>query len=137
MKTSTRAAIETIIADGYSRNDAEGLFFTLTEFVAADPRCGVDRAANTLTTFGFSDIVASNLVRAAMIELDRHDRCSQEYIDGVIAALKTVALSDDLNPEFIFSTTFTDLLLQAVNGDIDLNELARKELSGRSIEVER
>jgi hypothetical protein len=93
MKTSTRAAIETITADGFSSNDAQGLFSALTEFVAADARNGLksgalDRVASTLTTFGFSEIVALNLVRAAMIELDRHDRCSQEYIDGVAAALE-------------------------------------------------
>lgn len=45
-----------------------------------------------------------------------------------------VVLNDDLNPEFIFSTVATDLLVQAVNGKIDLKELAKKTLKNRGLD---
>ena len=44
-------------------------------------------------------------------------------------------LSDDENPKLIFAQTFTDLLVKAVNGGIDLNELAKKELKNRGLDT--
>lgn len=42
-------------------------------------------------------------------------------------------LSDDLNPEFIFCLTHSDLLLQALRGEIDLLALARQEMANRGL----
>lgn len=43
------------------------------------------------------------------------------------------AVSDDLNPQFIFSMTATELLLKIASGKIDAIDFARKELSNRGI----
>ena len=42
-------------------------------------------------------------------------------------------LPDDLNPEYIFSTTDASLLVNAINGKIDLNIIAIKELANRGL----
>ena len=47
---------------------------------------------------------------------------------------KTALNSDDLNLNFIFSTTFTDLLVEAVNKEIDLIALANHELQNRGLD---
>ena len=41
---------------------------------------------------------------------------------------------DETNPAFLYSLTATDLLLAIVNGLVDANELARKELAGRGLD---
>lgn len=43
-------------------------------------------------------------------------------------------LSDDENPDYMFSTTWTSLLVQAVNDKISLPTLARKELANRGLD---
>lgn len=43
-------------------------------------------------------------------------------------------LPDEINPQFLFSTTSTELLLQIANGEIDANELALQELRNRRID---
>ena len=40
---------------------------------------------------------------------------------------------DEMNPEFIFSTIKSELLAQAVRGEIDLNKLAKQELANRGL----
>jgi hypothetical protein len=42
--------------------------------------------------------------------------------------------SDELNPRFIFSLTHTDLLVKAINGKIDLTQLAMIELANRGLD---
>ena len=42
-------------------------------------------------------------------------------------------LSDDRNPEYIFTLTDTGLLLDIAAGKIDVQELVRKELAGRGV----
>jgi hypothetical protein len=42
--------------------------------------------------------------------------------------------SDDLNPNFILSTTATELLCDIVNGKIDPIALAKKELDNRGLD---
>lgn len=43
-------------------------------------------------------------------------------------------LPDEINPQFLFSTTSTELLLQIAVGEIDANELALQELRNRRID---
>lgn len=42
-------------------------------------------------------------------------------------------LCDDENPRFLFTMTFTTLLLQIAEGKIDARELAKKELANRGL----
>lgn len=42
-------------------------------------------------------------------------------------------IDDDRNPDFIFQLTHTDLLVQALRGEIDLLALARKEMIDRGM----
>lgn len=44
-----------------------------------------------------------------------------------------VDLPDELNPQFMFATTHTELLVQALNGEIDLEMLARQEMANRGL----
>lgn len=44
--------------------------------------------------------------------------------------------ADDINPRFIFSTTATALLLEALRGDFDLKQLIRRELANRGLNAE-
>jgi hypothetical protein len=46
---------------------------------------------------------------------------------------KTTTHNDELNPTYIFSLTFTKLLTQAIDGEIDLKELAAAELANRGL----
>ena len=41
---------------------------------------------------------------------------------------------DDLNPKFIFSTTATALLVEALKGGFDLKYLVRLELANRGVD---
>ena len=41
---------------------------------------------------------------------------------------------DDLNPKFIFSTTATALLVEALKGDFYLKHLVRQELANRGVD---
>jgi hypothetical protein len=43
-------------------------------------------------------------------------------------------MSDDKNPDFIFQLTHTELLVKAVNGEIDLKALAEAELQNRGLD---
>lgn len=52
------------------------------------------------------------------------DKTLEKYLNEV---------SDD-NPEHIFSSTSTNLLVKAVNGKIDLRKLAEKELYNRGLD---
>jgi hypothetical protein len=44
--------------------------------------------------------------------------------------------ADDINPRFIFSTTATALLVEALRGDFDLKQLIRRELANRGLNAE-
>jgi hypothetical protein len=50
-----------------------------------------------------------------------------QWIDGL-------DFSDDLNPKYIFTCTFTALLAKAANDEIDLKELAIAELRNRGLD---
>ncbi len=62
-----------------------------------------------------------------------------EKIRNLQAATKTGTIEanyeicDELNPAFLFSTTWTDLLTKIASGEIDANELAKKELANRGL----
>lgn len=43
-------------------------------------------------------------------------------------------MSDDKNPNYIFSMTDTSLLLKIANGDLDAMALVKKELANRGID---
>ena len=43
-------------------------------------------------------------------------------------------IPDDLNPKFLFSTTASTLLVNALNGTINLQDLAAKELANRGLD---
>lgn len=43
-------------------------------------------------------------------------------------------MQDELNPQFMFQGTATDLLVAATKGEIDLNQLVAKELAGRGLD---
>lgn len=49
---------------------------------------------------------------------------------------KTTELPDDLNPEYVFSTTATQLLCRAARGEIDLEQIARDTLAHRGLDHE-
>lgn len=44
--------------------------------------------------------------------------------------------ADDINPRFIFSTTATALLVEALRGDFDLKQFIRRELANRGLNTE-
>lgn len=44
-------------------------------------------------------------------------------------------LPDRLNPEFIFSMTDTDLLLQLASGQLDAQQLVREALAARGVDA--
>ncbi len=44
-----------------------------------------------------------------------------------------VELSDELNPQYMFALTYTELLVKALNGEIDLEMLARQEMANRGL----
>lgn len=44
--------------------------------------------------------------------------------------------ADDINPRFIFSTTATALLVEALRGDFDIKQLIRRELANRGLNAE-
>lgn len=44
-------------------------------------------------------------------------------------------LPEELNPEFLFSLTSTEMLLQIVNGMIDAEAVAEKTLGDRGLDV--
>ncbi len=44
--------------------------------------------------------------------------------------------ADDINPRFIFSTTSTALLVEALRGDFDLKQLVRRELANRGLNAD-
>jgi hypothetical protein len=44
-------------------------------------------------------------------------------------------LSDEQNPAFIFSSTSSELLSKAVKGQINLADLAKKELMNRGLDI--
>ncbi len=41
---------------------------------------------------------------------------------------------DDRNPEFLFQGVVTELLVKALKGEIDLQELAREEVTTRHLD---
>ncbi|GAB2798640.1 hypothetical protein GCM10027275_50280 [Rhabdobacter roseus] len=43
--------------------------------------------------------------------------------------------ADDLNPNLLFSTTWTELLVAIANGQVDAQELARQQLAGRGLDL--
>ena len=43
-------------------------------------------------------------------------------------------IADDKNPNFIFQLIDTEILVDALNGEIDLNDLALKELHNRQLD---
>ena len=49
---------------------------------------------------------------------------------------KGQTMTDDTNPRFVFSTTATELLSKAANGEIDFNQLARQELANRGLNTD-
>ncbi len=44
-------------------------------------------------------------------------------------------LSDNENPDFLFSTTFTSLISKIAKGEIDANFYARMELANRGLDL--
>ncbi len=48
----------------------------------------------------------------------------------------TPALNDDLNPAFLFSGIFTELLSKIAKGEIDANQIARQELANRGLNTD-
>ena len=42
--------------------------------------------------------------------------------------------NDELNPNFLFRRTYTELLVKIANGEIDANEFAKKELRARGLD---
>ena len=48
--------------------------------------------------------------------------------------MNTQNIPDDLNPRFIFSTTASVMLVDALNGTINLQDLAARELAARGLD---
>jgi hypothetical protein len=81
------------------------------------------------------------LALAAHISKEAHEAASipideQERISEIGQARKgeDLRLSDDMNPEFLFSTTHTDLLSQIAKGTIRAKKLAMWELQKRGLD---
>jgi hypothetical protein len=51
------------------------------------------------------------------------------------ANAQTTELQDDLNPAYLFSTTYNDLLLQITRGEIDPRALAAQTLANRGLDL--
>lgn len=47
------------------------------------------------------------------------------------ANISNKPISDELNPELLFNTTWNDLLVKIACGEIDCKQLAEKTLAGR------
>jgi hypothetical protein len=47
--------------------------------------------------------------------------------------MDSVRLADDMNPEYLFSRTHVDLLVQIAKGTLRTKKLARKELKKRGL----
>ena len=47
---------------------------------------------------------------------------------------KNSQLPDELNPQFLFSSIHSDLLIKAVNNQTDLLQLAKRELANRGLD---
>lgn len=45
-------------------------------------------------------------------------------------------LSDELNPEYLFSCTYTELLCRIAKGEIDIQALAMKQLRNRGLNID-
>jgi hypothetical protein len=45
-------------------------------------------------------------------------------------------LKDELDSEFIFNSTYSELLVKIANGEINATELAKKELRKRGLNIE-
>lgn len=43
---------------------------------------------------------------------------------------------DDLNPDFIFSGTFTELLIRVANGELNAQDIAKRQLENRGLNIE-
>jgi len=43
---------------------------------------------------------------------------------------------DDLNPDFIFSLTFTELVVKIAKGEINAQDIAKRELENRGLDIE-
>jgi len=43
---------------------------------------------------------------------------------------------DELDPRYIFSLTYTQLLVEALNGEFDIEYMIRKELANRGLDKE-
>jgi hypothetical protein len=50
--------------------------------------------------------------------------------------LAETSICDELNPDFIFSMTATELLSKIAMGKIDAREFAKKELKNRGLNIE-
>ena len=100
MKTTRTAAINAIAAQmiksapagtgsyqGPAREFFDDLVDAVADMIVVLKIDGPTYARTALTEVGFSGDVAANLARAVMIELDKHQRCSVDYIDGVAFAL--------------------------------------------------
>ena len=48
--------------------------------------------------------------------------------------IKQTHMEDEKNPNMMFQTIHTDLLVAAVRGKIDLNQLVKAELAGRGLD---
>lgn len=46
------------------------------------------------------------------------------------------ALQDELNPDFLFSLTFTELLSKVAKGEINAQQLAKQELANRGLDTD-
>ncbi|MBS33960.1 MAG: hypothetical protein CMO68_06085 [Verrucomicrobiales bacterium] len=55
------------------------------------------------------------------------------YVGCMTTTETTKHNPDELNPAFLFSITATELLIKIAKGEIDANQLARKELENRGL----
>lgn len=63
--------------------------------------------------------------------LDPREKQYQEFIQAGEAG----TLKDDANPVYLFSTTWTDLLLKIVSGEVDAQFMAYKQLKDRGLDL--
>lgn len=45
-------------------------------------------------------------------------------------------MDDELNPDFLFRLTFTELLVKVASGEIDAKAYAQQELKNRNLDAE-
>lgn len=62
-------------------------------------------------------------------------KVERQYQENALAAMRGT-ISDNLNPNYIFSTVPNELIVKVLSGEVDIRHIARKELSNRGYDAQ-